>query len=101
MTENTAGKCDLASMIFLMTDPMVHPGQSPCVLSVELRNGLQQERVSGGTNLPHAVLMRALQQNAKFVFAVRPFHLSRVLSKEFSIALALKVAILSCQFSGH
>jgi hypothetical protein len=52
MTEHPRSERDLAAMVLLMADPVVHPRKAPGVLSVELPDRLQKQRLPGSTNLP-------------------------------------------------
>jgi hypothetical protein len=62
VTEQARGKCNLSAVVFLMADAVVHPGQSPSVLPVELPDRLQKQRFASGPNPLFPVSMRTFEQ---------------------------------------
>ena len=67
MTEKSRGEGNLAAMILLVTDSVVHPCKAPRVLSIELSDRLQQQRLPGSSNLPHSLSVRMLEQSDELI----------------------------------
>ena len=82
VTEKPRGERDLAAMILLVADSVLHPRQAPRVLSVELSDRLQQQRLPGSADLPHSLIVRTLEQSDEFILPGGLCHLAGVLLEE-------------------